>query len=62
MGSNLGQSLTNLNHIGHQRASRKEAKAEAGLLEQLLMEQRRTNELLEWVGGLLAQREAAPRS
>lgn len=59
MGSHLGQSLTNLNHIGHQRASRKEAKTQESVLEQLLTEQRRTNQLLEWVGGLLAQQQAS---
>lgn len=64
---NLGQDLTNLNHLGHQRASRKEARASAqvqaqqgSVLEQLLAEQRRTNQLLEWLGGVVASQGSRP--
>lgn len=57
----MGSIVNNLNHA----AARKEARearhareSQESVLEQLLTEQRRTNQLLEWVGGLLAQQQA----
>lgn len=58
----MGNFVDNLNHA----AARKEAgvaerarMTQEQLLEELITETRRTNQLLEWVGGMLGQQAGA---